>query len=180
MLGRFISRLQKIIYPISDYSMRIGAIVLTLMMLMVVVDVLLRNLFNQPIQGSHELVEFMMILMVFLFFANTQKEKANVSVTMITSMLPGKARAAIDVVVHATCLFVFIILTVQMYKYFLGAFVRGELSPALFLPQSPFRLVAAIGLATCTFVFLIDLLCSITRLFGRTDTGLPKPASPPE
>jgi TRAP-type transport system small permease protein len=144
--------------------------VLTFMMLMVVVDVLLRNIFNSPIQGSHELVEFMMVLMVFLFFANTQKVKGNVSVTMITSRISGKAKAATDVFVYLVCLFVFIILTTQAYEYFHGSLVRGDLSPALFLPRYPFRLVATIGLFVATLVYLIDLLVAIAKLFEKPES----------
>ena len=54
-------RIESVIYPICRVSNRAAEAILAMMMILITVDVILRNLANSPLEGSYELVEFMLL-----------------------------------------------------------------------------------------------------------------------
>ena len=76
--------LDKTVYSISRVFNTIGITMLLLMMLLVAVDVCLRYIFNSPIEGVYEAVEFMMAVVFCYSIAYTQRNKGHVSVNLVT------------------------------------------------------------------------------------------------
>ena len=75
--------IEKVIHPVIRLSNRAAQAILVIMMTMVTADVLLRNLANAPIEGSYELIEFILLCLVFLSLANTQVEGSHIRVDFI-------------------------------------------------------------------------------------------------
>lgn len=57
-------------------------------MWLVVANSLMRKIFNQPIQGTYEITESALVLMVFLALAYTQYQRGHIRVTLVTRHLP--------------------------------------------------------------------------------------------
>lgn len=149
------------IYAASRILNNIGAGVLMAMMLLVVVDVILRNVLNSPILGSYEIVQYMMVVMVFFFFAHAQAQKANVRVTMLVAKLPVRVRTSIEAVCYLVATVYFAAITIQMAREGYAAFLRGDLSPTLFLPHYLFVFMTVVGAGFMSLVLLIDFFTSL-------------------
>lgn len=152
---------KRVIYKASRILNTLGTVVVMALMLLIVVDVILRNLFNSPIQGSFEIVEFMMVVLVFFFFANGQIEKGNVAVDMFVRKLPTGIRRFLNTINYFIATVFFAIVTVQLGRECYDVFSRLDVSPSLHIPKYPFILAATIGALFLTLVLLIDFLVEL-------------------
>jgi len=72
-----------------------GAAALAIMMLLTFLNVAGRKLLNNPIVGAVEMTELLMGLIVFLGIAYTTYSRSHVTVDIITSHLPDRARGVL-------------------------------------------------------------------------------------
>lgn len=79
----------------STWLVRVGAAALAIMMLLTFLNVAGRKLLNSPVVGAVEMTELLMGLIVFLGIAYTTHSRSHVTVDIITSRLPGRARDAL-------------------------------------------------------------------------------------
>ena len=69
----------------------VSAVTLFAMMVLVVLDVAGRYLFNAPISGSFEITEFMLALLVFAALPIVTREDTHISVSAVENVLKGRA-----------------------------------------------------------------------------------------
>lgn len=161
MLIKLAANAKDKIYWASRLLNIIGTVVVMAMMLLIVVDVILRNTINMPIQGSFEIVEFMMAVLVFFFFANGQREKGNVSVDMFVRKLSLRVRRILNSFNYFLATGFFVLVTMQMFRETYAIYSRYDVSPALHIPEFPFMLAASIGVLFLTLVLLVDFLVAL-------------------
>lgn len=78
ILGKTARAMDRIAVPLTRFMDIIGQSILALMALLITLDVILRYFFSRPIKGSYELIEFMMVMLVFLGLAYTQTDRKSV------------------------------------------------------------------------------------------------------
>ncbi|KUO63084.1 MAG: hypothetical protein APF84_11190 [Gracilibacter sp. BRH_c7a] len=161
MLINLAANIKGKIYWASRLLNVIGTVVVMSMMLLITVDVILRNTINRPIQGSFEIVEFMMAVLVFCFFANGQREKGNVNVEMFVRRLSVKARRILNIFNYFLATGFFILVTIQMFRETYSIYSRYDVSPSLHIPEYPFMLAASVGVLFLSLVLLVDLFVAI-------------------
>jgi TRAP-type C4-dicarboxylate transport system permease small subunit len=76
LTGSVISRATGLVYIIAE-------VVMVSMMLLVAAEVFLRYFFNSPILGTTEIIEFMMVVLVFFGLAYTQTRKGHIGVDVV-------------------------------------------------------------------------------------------------
>ena len=74
----------------------VGQIVLLVMVLFVIVDIVLRRFFNSPLAWSLEVIQVMLVVVVFFSVAHTGSRRGHVSVDLFISKLPAKSQTIID------------------------------------------------------------------------------------
>jgi TRAP-type transport system small permease protein len=153
--------------PLTRVMSSMGAAFLCLMMFWVVADVVMRFLFNHPILGSYEVVEYGMVFFVFLAFAFAQFNRAHICVPVVVERLSPRARAAVDVVTGIIA----VLITAGMAW---GALIQTQsmynthiTSSVLFIPKWPFQLVTAIGLA----IFIIAKFAEVLERLAVAVAG---------
>jgi TRAP-type C4-dicarboxylate transport system permease small subunit len=159
--------LEKVFYPTSRFLHRFAQIVLVLMVLLTVVDVCLRYIFNNPIVGSYELTEFMMAVLVFASVGFTQSVKDHVSVDLVVTKLPDRVRALLEAI---TCLLAFGLFGLAAWRNELHTgttWARHDVSAELFIPVSPFVLFVALGLAVLSLVLLVQFFQSLAQVLKK-------------
>ncbi|MBW2207369.1 MAG: TRAP transporter large permease subunit [Deltaproteobacteria bacterium] len=159
--------LEKFANPLSRIADSVGRAILALMVLLITLDVVLRYFFNRPIKGSYELVEFMMVLLVFLGLAFTQTKKNHVSITLFTGKLSPSQMAVIGSVTYLLCLIIFSMITWRCLLQAEALRLNGTSSDILFIPNFPFMWVVVFGSALLSLVFLIDFLKSLDGVLSR-------------
>lgn len=118
---------------LSDFLKLIGAVALTVMMLLTVVDVIGR-FFKSPIFGSVELVGFLATIVVAAALPYTYKMDGHVGVEILVRLLPDKPQIWIDIVTRTLTLVLFILITWQMFLYAEDIQHTGEVSMNLEFP----------------------------------------------
>lgn len=155
--------MKRIIFAITRINSYVGLVLLSGMVFFIVIDVCLRSFFDRPISGSVELIEMMMIGVVFSFLPYTMSVKGHVSIDLIASFLSKTFQSIIDRIVY---LFGFILWALISWQTFIHAEANrqaGILSGTLYIPEFPLILVAAFGSALIALVLLTILIQSFTE-----------------
>jgi TRAP-type C4-dicarboxylate transport system permease small subunit len=140
-----------------------GTVVLGVMVLLTVADVLLRFFLNRPIRGAFEIVEFLMVMVVFSAIAYTGLLKGHIVIQIFSSRLPERARAILDSIadlisIGFCCLIIWQgIAQAQMTR------LRNDISGVLSIPVFPFYYVVVLGMVLMGLVFLANFLESVGR-----------------
>ena len=158
----------KILNSCSSFLKFLGALALTGMMLLTVVDVIGR-FFKHPIFGSVELVGFMAVIVTAAALPYTYKKDGHVGVEILTRLLPTKTRIVIEIITRFLTLGLFCIITWQMFLYAEDIRKIGEVSMNLEFPITYVIFALAFGLLIFSLTILETLVDNINqfRKFDR-------------
>jgi len=161
LLENSVRSLERFANPVSRLADSVGRIILALMVLLITLDVVLRYFFNRPIKGSYELVQFLLVLLVFLGLAYIQTKKGHVSVSLITAKLSPRQRSVVGSATYFLCLIIFSLISWRCILQAETLRVCGTSSDTLSIPNFPFMWLVAFGSVLLCLVFLIDFIRSI-------------------
>lgn len=145
--------IDRLVERLSWLLMGLAGVALTLMMVQMVVDVIMRNLFNRPIEGSLEIVSvYHMVAVVFLPLALVERRHEHISVDLLVSNLSAGVRRVLMVVGYLLAAIFFGILAHQTLIDAIEAYQKGEILmssilvtiwPAKFMLPAGFGLMCA-------------------------------------
>jgi tripartite ATP-independent transporter DctM subunit len=158
LIEKMAGGLDRVSGPLSRAMDSIGQGVLALMVLLITTDVVLRYFFNRPIKGCYEIVELMLVVIVYLGLAFVQVKKAHISVTLVTEKLSPRAVAVLESATYLLCLGIFVLITWQCAVKAEVLRVDGTSSDLLLIPNYPFLWVVVFGSAVLCLTFLKDFL----------------------
>ena len=156
--------IERVTNPVSRIADGLGRVVLALMVLLITLDVVLRYFFNRPIKGSYELVEFMMVVLVYLGLAYTQTAKGHISISLLTSKLSPANNAVIGSITNVLSLGIFSLITWRCILQAEVARTKGAISDVLFIPNFPFMWLDVFGSSLLCLVFLLDFIRSLNAV----------------
>ena len=99
-LMRLVDRAETGLKVVSRFMAAIAAIVLGIMMMLTVADVTGRYFFNHPINGSWELIGFLLVCGGTWGLAYCQVTKAHIRVTVLHDIFPARPKAVITFVAY--------------------------------------------------------------------------------
>ena len=141
-----------------------SAITLFIMMMWIFADVILRNVFNSPIQGTVELTgEYLMVILVYLMISNTHKFDGHVTVDVLQKKMSQKIKNVAKVITNliSASFFAFIaFLNFQEGIDYLNQNIKSI--GILNYPLAPALFIISLGLAMITVRLLME---TITILF---------------
>ena len=147
--------------PVIRLTEQAGRLALLLMVVLITVDVVLRYFFNRPIKGSYELVEFMMVFLVFSGLAFTQQKKSHVAVSLLTEKLSPGTNAVLSSITGVLCFAILALVSWRSIVQAESVRTAGTCSGVLFIPHYPFMWVVAAGAVLLTVQYLIDVLRAV-------------------
>jgi len=147
----------------SDVLKLIGAVALTAMMLLTVVDVIGR-FFKSPVFGSVELVGFLATIVVAAALPYTYKMDGHVGVEILVRLLPDKTQTWIDIFTRTLTFILFCLITWQMFLYAEDIYKTGEVSMNLEFPIYYIVYLLAFGLLIFTVTILETIFHDIKQL----------------
>ncbi|WP_299980277.1 TRAP transporter small permease [Desulfobacula sp.] len=157
------NNLSKTLDKFSDLLKIIGVSALTAMMLLTVVDVIGR-FFKHPIFGSVELVGFLATLVVAAALPYTYKVEGHVGVEILVRLLSKKTQLIIDLFTRTLSLFLFCLVTWQMFLYANDIRETGEVSMNLEFPIYYIIYLLAFGLLVFSVTIIETILKDIKQL----------------
>jgi TRAP-type C4-dicarboxylate transport system permease small subunit len=117
-----------------------------LMMLVVVADVVCRNLLNTPIHGSYELVEVFLVASIFLALSSVIANRQEITIDIIDGMLPSWAVRALKAVTDCIGMVVLVFILWSMLRPAHESYQYGEMKLELGLPIWFIWVLALFGL----------------------------------
>jgi TRAP-type C4-dicarboxylate transport system permease small subunit len=161
------SSFERTISRISRFLNGIGAGILVLMVLMVVVDVSLRFFFNRPVEGSYEIVEFMMAVVVCLGMAYCGVKQGHTAVEFLVERFSERTQAIIDCFNYLVCTLLFVLICWKSISQ-AGVLKEGEsISTVLEVPLYPFLWILGICSGMLGLVFLLHFVNSVMRVTDK-------------
>jgi TRAP-type C4-dicarboxylate transport system permease small subunit len=157
-LGRFISRL-------IDLFTNLGGIFIIVMMIHITVDVILRYFFHSAVEGTIEIVSnYYMIIIGFLSLCFTEEKNRNISVELVTDMMPKWLQRHLEGFSYLFALVIFGFLAVRTFieagkKQAVGAFVTQGTSDVVIWPA---YYIIPLGCVLVLIVVAYKLACYVT------------------
>ncbi|MBN2034295.1 MAG: TRAP transporter small permease [Deltaproteobacteria bacterium] len=143
----------------------ISSISLVFMMLVVVVHVVGRNLFNAPLYGGVEIISLSGVVLISFALGYTQLQKGHIAVEVLVTRLPESLRIPLAVFALVASLITGALLIWGAIDYFWDAIIkRGSYTLVLHLPSAPFRFVWVLGCAALWGYFLYDFIQILRRV----------------
>jgi len=122
------------IAAVARVSSFVAAAALAVMVLAIVTDVVMANLFKQPISGTFDLVKTTLVIGVFLGFPVTFLRNGHIAVDVIDHFVSPAAVARLKWVAAAVSMLFLLFFAWQMTTPALDAFKFGERKQELGLP----------------------------------------------
>jgi TRAP-type C4-dicarboxylate transport system permease small subunit len=155
-LRKAASSLEHVLSPVMSSVGLIGSIVTALAMLLIVADVFGRRFFNQPITGTLEINEFMLVIITFCTIAFCQFIKGHVTIDILVERLSQKTQNIIDSIISW-----------QLYLHAFTILKQQTTSGTLQIPVYPFAFIAAIGCTLLCLVVLMHLFMYLTKVVEK-------------
>lgn len=159
-IRKFLDKLAEVISYIS-YA---GIIITTLL---IVVNVILRRLFNTPIMGVYELVERGMFCLVFASFAYGQSKKRHVHITILIELFPQKLKFLSYALTSFLSSIIAFVLTYASFIQIGYSIKAGTMTSSLFIPLYPFYFIEFITMLVFSLVLLVDSIYSFMAIFNK-------------
>ncbi len=161
------SHFERLVSLVSRFVNSIGACILVIMMLVVVVDVSMRFFFNRPIEGSFELVEFMMAIVVCLGMAYCGVKKGHTAVEFLVEQFSEGKQALIDCFNYLVSAAIFLLIAGKSMSQ-AGVLKESEsISIVLEVPLYPFYWVLGLCSGLLGLVFLLQFINSVIRVTNK-------------
>lgn len=149
--------LDRLVHALSRAIMGVAAVALMLMMIQTVVDVIGRNVFSKPIEGSLEVVSvYHMVAVVFLPLALVERRHEHISVDLIVNALPAILRRMFIVLSYIVCAIFAGVLAYQTGIDAIESYKIGEiLMSSVYITVWPAKFMLPIGFGLMFLQFLL-------------------------
>lgn len=153
-VGRFLNRILGWVVNSSAFG---AASIVVILMAMVVADIFGRKVLNKPVPMSYEVGAFMLVFIVFMGLAYSQRQKAHIRVEFLTFRMPEKARAVMDLLAFTLGVAIYGAIFYQTFKWSYHSFEIGEYVAGLVnIPKWPSQFAVVFGALLLSLQFLSD------------------------
>ena len=144
---------------------RIAAWLIIASMFLTSADVLGRYLFNNPITTVYEIVQIMLLGIVYLSIAYVLSLRGHPKVDIITSWLPWRAQLALDIFGYTLGLLMMAVVTWQCGLRAWHSWVVGDYTMGLvFIPLWPGKSMLPIGIGLLCIRLILIIIEDSTHL----------------
>jgi TRAP-type C4-dicarboxylate transport system permease small subunit len=158
--------IEKVVTPIKTLFNVLSGIALALMMFLTAADVGLRYIFNSPISGGLELVEYLMAVIVPFALTVTAFDRAHIGVDLIMERFSRKIRAYVGCVTNLMTFVLYALITWQSFLSIGEQYDSGMTSSVLLIPVYPFVASLTAAFALLSLITLLHFLETLTEVFS--------------
>ena len=170
-----LSRLDRLFFKLESFLALLGGITIFLLVLLAVVNVLGRWLFNLPVSGYIDWVEQAMAVFAFFGIAYCQRLGGHIRMDIVIGSLKGRALWISEFTSTLIMLLLTSVLVYGSYLHFLRAFNNGDSSIDIGLPVWPAKLVVPIALLILAIRLVLQLWGYIRAIKNNTDQPVAVP-----
>jgi TRAP-type C4-dicarboxylate transport system permease small subunit len=155
--------LSKTLDKFSGILKIIGCMAIVAMMTLTVFDVVGR-FFKYPIFGSIEIIGFLAAITVAAALPYTHKLEGHVGVEILVRLLPPKKQIWLKIITQSLTLFLFCLITWQMFLYAMELDKTGEISMNLQFPIHYIVYLIAVGILVFSATIMGTIFENIRKL----------------
>ena len=134
-----------------------AASIVVILMAMVVADIFGRKVLNKPVPMSYEVGAFMLVFIVFMGLAYSQRQKAHIRVEILTLRMSPKIRAVMDMFAYTLGIGIYGLIFYETFKWSYHSFEIGEYVAGLVnIPKWPSQFAVAFGAILISLQFISD------------------------
>ena len=174
-VGRYLYRILGWLVNSSAFG---AASIVVILMALVVADIFGRKVLNKPVPMSYEVAAFMLVFIVFLGLAYSQRQRAHIRVEILTLRMSPKGRAIMDLIAFTLGIAIYGTIFYQTFKWSYHSFEIGEYVAGLVnIPKWPSQFAVAFGALLISLQFISDWVnrfAEVLALFRE-----PAPAAEP-
>jgi TRAP-type C4-dicarboxylate transport system permease small subunit len=159
--------IEKFVVPVKNLFLVLAGTSLALMMFLTALDVGLRYIFNSPISGALELVEYMMAVTVPFALTITAFNKAHIGVELIMERFPQTVRRYVACVTQLMVFTLYALITWQSFLYIFEQQASGMTSAVLRIPAYPFVISLTAAFALLSLITLLHFLEKLTEVVSQ-------------
>lgn len=159
--------MQKLLLPIKNLFLLLAATSLAVMMFLTALDVGLRYIFNRPISGALELVEYLMAVLVPFALTITAFNKAHIGVELIMERFSQKVRRYVACATHLAVATLYALITWQSLMYIFEQRDSGMTSAVLLIPNYPFVASLTAAFALLSLIALMHFIEKFTEVVSQ-------------
>jgi TRAP-type C4-dicarboxylate transport system permease small subunit len=161
--------LDRVLYSVTRTFSIIGAVALSIMMLLTVVDVTGRYLFNKPVIGGWEITGLLLVWAAVLGIGYCQMEKGHIRVEFLLVRFPPRVQAIVNSLAYLLGLGGFFVISWQSFLKTYSLILAGDIGKSVTLGWVlwPFRLALAVGTGVMAIVLLVDLVKTLAEEIRR-------------
>jgi len=132
-------------------------------MVLVVVNIILRSVFNRPIKGVYEYTGYFTAVVIGFAIAKCALDKAHIAVDFFIEKLNSKFQMAVDTVLTAITMVFLAFAGIQVLLYGINVFKIGEVSQTAHIPFYPFILMVSAGIFALCLVEASKLIKGVAK-----------------
>jgi TRAP-type C4-dicarboxylate transport system permease small subunit len=166
MLNAVATNLKRALFPVCRVVGAIGMGMIAVLMLITIIDVFMRRLFDLPLRGSHEVIELVFVIIVFLTLSYCAVKDGHIEVDMLVKRFPRTVEKTVSAIILFVTTGVMSLVTWQLVNYSMNLQTMKQTTVSLGISVYPFAYVAALGTLLITLVYFIQFLYSLTRFGG--------------
>ncbi|WP_258360155.1 TRAP transporter small permease [Moorella sulfitireducens] len=156
--------MKQVMSTVSRWAGTVSSLFIFIMMLLTVADVGGRYFLNRPVNGAIELVEFMLIIIVFPSLAWCVMEDKHIAVDLLMARLSGRLQAVVGVIT--------LLLTLGTYAVITWATIRETLevntrTGLLRIPHAPFYWVMSLGMVLFCLAVVVQLISNAGKVMKK-------------
>ena len=161
-VGQYLNKLMGWAVNASAFG---AASIVVILMAMVVADIFGRKVLNKPVPMSYEVGAFMLVFIVFMGLAYSQRQKAHIRVEILTLRMPPKIRAAMDLFAYTLGIAIYGLIFYETFKWSYHSFEIGEYVAGLInIPKWPSQFAVAFGALLISLQFISDWVYRVVDL----------------
>jgi len=171
-LDQTVGVLEKMTLSVTRFINALGVFFLTMMMVVITVDVISRFFFNRPVEGSLEMIMFMLVLTIVFGIPYAAVRKQHVGIDIVTSNLSEKKRFLLETMMLFVSLLLSATVVWRSFEFAMLKHSMNETTAVLQIPFYPFILAVAFGFALTGWVLCIQLLRNMVQAVGNWKQGI--------
>lgn len=164
MLNNILGSLPRLANTVAIGANAIGTLVVLGLVAVVNFDIVARGVFHAPFMGAVEVVQFSMVLIVFLQLPDVVRAnrltRSDGLLAVVATTWPGLARLIGRLIDFVSCLFMLVI-AIAIWPQFVELFETGDYFgiPGVFTaPWWPLKLVVFASAALCSLLFALKIV----------------------
>jgi TRAP-type C4-dicarboxylate transport system permease small subunit len=140
-----LGRLHRAFIPVEDLANLLAALAIVMLMVLGVLQIVMRTVFNTPISGYIDLVELSMASMAFLGAAYCQRLGSHIRMELLIGHLKGRNLWLLEALGIALAMFIIGVLVYYSFGHFLRSYTLGDTTMDAEYPVWPSKLLVPVA-----------------------------------